>query len=32
MITSRSLNLGTETAFSVLAKANDLAEQGKGHN
>ena len=29
MITSRSLNLGTETAFSVLAKANKLAEQGK---
>ena len=29
MITNRSLNLGTETAFSVLAKANILAEQGK---
>ena len=29
MITNRSLNLGTETAFSVLAKANKLAEQGK---
>ena len=29
MITSRSLNLGTETAFSVLAKANDLARSGK---
>ena len=29
MITNRSLNLGTETAFSVLAKANKLSEQGK---
>ena len=29
MITNRSLNLGTETAFSVLAKANKLADQGK---
>ena len=29
MITDRSLNLGTETAFSVLAKANKLSEQGK---
>ena len=29
MITNRSLNLGTETAFSVLAKANKLAEKGK---
>ena len=29
MITNRSLNLGTETAFSVLSKANKLAEQGK---
>ena len=29
MITNRSLNLGTETAFSVLARANKLAEQGK---
>ena len=28
MITNRSLNLGTETAFSVLAKASKLAEQG----
>ena len=29
MITQRSLNLGTETAFSVLARANKLAEGGK---
>ena len=29
MITNRCLDLGTETAFSVLAKANKLAEQGK---
>ena len=29
MITQRSLNLGTETAFSVLAKANELAKKGK---
>ena len=28
MITNRSLNLGTETAFSVLSKANELADQG----
>ncbi len=29
MITNRSQNLGTETAFSVLSKANKLADQGK---
>ena len=29
MITNRSLNLGTETAFSVLAGASELAELGK---
>ncbi len=29
MLTQRSLNLGTETAFSVLAKANDLSQNGK---
>ena len=28
-LASRNFNLGTETAFTVLAKANKLASEGK---
>ena len=31
-LASRNYNLGTETAFTVLAKANKLASEGTKHN